>query len=141
MKEEKIKNRARKFYSQAVREVQKSFREEHTPHQTALSFAIGSFIVLTPNFPIGLLALIAIAAFWKNSNEYALFAPTIILNPLVKTGFYSASLYLGRKLPLNFELGVATTGLNLLIGTVVAGTVVAVLGYFTVYRLARRYQS
>lgn len=141
------KGKVRDYWKKAKTELEKSFSENHTPHETATSFGIGCFIVLLPLFPVGLLLLGFLGVTFDRLNKMALFAPTVILNPAVKVGFYTVSLRIGEflfsGLSISYQNALLSEILNLgvstLAGTLVTATLLASIGYILMYRLVLHY--
>ena len=128
-----------------------AFSEDHPPHLTASSFALGMFLSTLPNFGacIPLLAWIGHRFAWANS--FAFFAAIVTMNPLVKGGVYAASFLIGVQLlgpvpgvtgvDIGIDSGVEAL-VRLLVGNVILAIGFAVVAYAVAYRIAqsaRRY--
>lgn len=78
--------------------VKRLFAEEHTPHEVALSFAIGVFITAVPTAGTAVVIFAAIAYCFDRVSKVALVATLVIFNPVVKWSVYGASIWLGIHL-------------------------------------------
>lgn len=139
-------------YVQRARvEVVTSFRSDHTPHQVASSFALGTFITMLPTLGAGLLLFVVLAYLLECVNKMALFASVLVFNPVVKWGVYLLSFSLG-VLVLGPVEGVAVGEVpsldagteivvRLLVGNLILAVVATIGAYVTVYRLLLAYES
>ena len=131
-------------------ELRRAFSENHTPRETAGSFAVGTFITMLPTLGIGLLAFLALAYLFDSVSKIALFASVLVFNPLVKWGVYVSSFALGIFLLGPVE-GVTTADaslsagppivVRLLVGNLILAVIATALSYVLVYRLAVRYHT
>ena len=131
-------------------ELRRAFSEDHTPRETARSFAVGTFITMLPTLGAGLLAFLAIAYVFDSVSKIALFASVLVFNPVVKWGVYASSFVLGIALlgPVD-GVTAADVSLNagpeivvrLLVGNLILAVVATVVSYAIVYRLAVRYRA
>jgi len=125
-------------------ELQRMWDREHTPHETAASFAFGTFVVIMPTLVFGLVLFGYMAVRMDRVNAVALFAPTVVFNPFVKTPLYSAGYTVGAVLvgtPTVTEtvLGVAVVGatVQFAAGIVVVAAATAAASYGTLRGFAR----
>lgn len=81
----------REYWRKARAEIIDSIEEEHTPRETAFSFALGAFIILIPTSAMGLFILGAIAVTFERINRIALFSTALVFNPAVNMAFYALS--------------------------------------------------
>jgi len=137
--------------TQRVRvEIQKSFTQDHTPHQIAASFSLGAFITMLPTLGTGLLLFVVFAYLFEWVNKIAMVASVLVFNPVVKWGVYAASFTLGILLlgPVDgVEIG-AVPSLNegpdivvrLVVGNLILAVIAAVISYVAVYRLVKAYE-
>lgn len=122
--------------------VQARFRamvsQDYPPHLTGVSFAIGVFVTTLPSLGTGLLVLAAIGHRYAWANQLALFAPVVVLNPLVKTSVHAMSFAVGTVLlgPIpgltDPELRLAAGReilVRLLVGNVILAVTFALIGY------------
>lgn len=123
-----------------------AFSEDHPPHLIALSFAIGIFVTTLPTLGAGIPVLAWIGHRFAWANKLAFFAAVAILNPLVKTGVYVASFFVGVQLfgPVpgasRADIGVdagAEVLVRLLAGNAILAIGFAVVGYLVAYRTSR----
>jgi uncharacterized protein (DUF2062 family) len=142
--------RAGRYADRIREELRDTFAEEHTPRETAGSFALGTFVTMLPTLGFGLLLFVAIAAFSDRINKIALFATVVVFNPVVKWGVYVAGFALG-VLILGPVEGVGLTDasldagpeivVRLLVGNLVLAVVATAVSYAVVYRLAVAYRT
>lgn len=131
-------------------ELHRAFAEDHTPRETAGSFAVGTFITMLPTFGVGLLVFLGIAYVFDSVSKVALFASVLVFNPLVKWGVYAASFTLGVFLLGPVE-GITTADVSmragseiavrLLVGNLILAVIATALSYVIAYRLAVRYEA
>lgn len=129
-------------------ELRASIAEDHTPHQVAASFAIGTFITMMPTLGVGLLGFIVLLYLFDWINKIALFAAVLVFNPVVKWGVYLSSFSLGVLLLGPVE-GMATVDISiasgpaiayrLLVGNLILAVIATVIGYAVAYRIAAAY--
>lgn len=124
-----------------------------TPEQTARAFAIGVFIAFTPTLGLHFISA-AIVAWFFRLNFPALFAGAAVNNPLTIAPIYGFCIWVGLLLtggsaprePIDWTLSWSLLDrlhpllMQFLIGTLLVGSVAAVLGYGLFLRLARRRQ-
>lgn len=140
----------REYWSKAHTEILESIKEEHTAHETAFSFALGTFIILIPTSAMGLFILGAIAVAFERINRIALFSTAVVFNPVVNMVFYAFSYFIGSamfgspSMP-SIELFSLTQtfnfGQNLIVGSIVTGLTISFLSYLVVHRVAVMIQS
>lgn len=127
-------------HSERIRsELESAFAEEHTPHEVATSFSVGTFITALPTLGTGLVLFVIIAYVFERASKLALFASVLVLNPAAKWGVYAASYWLGVLLlgPPSTE-GITDVSLSagpdvlarLVLGNVILAVAFAVVGYF-----------
>lgn len=131
-------------------ELRRAFSEDHTPRETARSFAVGTFITMLPTLGAGLLAFLAIAYVFDSVSKIALFASVLVFNPIVKWGVYASSFVLGVVLLGPVE-GVSAADVSLsagpeivvrlLVGNLILAVVATGISYAIVHRLAVRYRT
>lgn len=137
-------------YGRRVRGALKAAIEtEHTPHEIALSFAIGIFITTLPTGGLGIGLFFVFVHLWSWVSKAAIFSSVVVLNPFVKPIVYLASYELGTFLVGTEPIAVfETSALNslltivqrILLGNVLIALLLAALGYVVVYELARTYR-
>ena len=131
-------------------ELRRAFAEDHTPRETARSFAVGTFITMLPTLGAGLLVFLAIAYLFDSVSKIALFASVLVFNPVVKWGVYASSFVLGVVLLGPVE-GVAMADVSLsagpeivarlLVGNLILALLATGISYVIVHRLAVRYRT
>lgn len=137
-------------YTQRVREeIISSFTSEHTSHQIAGSFALGTFITMLPTLGVGLLLFVVLVYLFDWINKIALFASVLVFNPIVKWGVYLSSFSLGILLLGPVEgVGIGEVPslddgndivIRLLVGNLILAVIATVAAYFAVYRLVEAY--
>lgn len=138
------------YWSRAQSEILESIKEEHTPHETAFSFALGTFIILIPTSAMGLFILGAIAVTFERINRIALFSTAIIFNPAVNMAFYAFSYFVGSTIfgdpsvPSIDMFSLTQTfsfGQNFIVGSIVTGLAISFVSYLVVHRIAAMVQS
>jgi len=126
-----------------------AFSAPYPPYHTAVSFALGLFIIGLPNLGVGILVVSALGYRADWANPIALFASVVILNPVVKGGVYVASYWLGTVLlgptPATFsgELSLSIAGpvlVRLLVGNTLLAGLLAVGGYILALYSIRQYR-
>lgn len=144
-----VRERLSVYRDRVRRELTTAITEEYTPHEIALSFAIGIFVTAMPSGGLGVGLLLGIAYWQPWASKTAMIAAIAVLNPLVKPLVYVASYQLGAILlgtePI-FVVGHSTLDAVLaivqflLLGNVLIGLLLAFVGYLAVYRLAVTYR-
>ncbi len=71
---------------------------EHSAHQVAIGFAIGTAIGLLPTFGVGFLVGVVVLFLYPRMGKLSLFGALALWNPFVLFPFQAASLWLGRLL-------------------------------------------
>lgn len=126
--------------------VQAQFRaalaQDQPPQDIGGSVAISVFVTTLPTLGTGLIVLAAIGYRFAWANRLALFAPVVVLNPIVKTGVYASSFGVGTLLlgPLSEDIIDPTLTLTagreivvrLLLGNAILAVVFALVGYVLV---------
>lgn len=138
-------------YSTRIRaELRRAFAEDHTPRETARSFAAGTFITMLPTLGVGLVVFLGIVYLFDSVSKIALFASVLVFNPLVKWGVYVSSFTLGVLLLGPIEgISMADVSMRagseivvrLLVGNLILAALATVLSYVIVHRLAARYDA
>lgn len=140
----------RKYWSSARSEILESIKEEHTPHETAFSFALGSFIILIPTSAMGLFILGGLAVAFERINRIALFSTALVFNPVVNMAFYGVSYFIGStifgnpSIPNLSLFSISKTfslSQNFIVGSILTGLFISIASYFIVYRIALNIQS
>lgn len=124
------------------------------PDRLALAFAIGAFIAFTPM--VGLHTVIAFFLAWVfRWNKAVIFSGTLICNPYTAIPIYGFCLWFGAKLMgKEIVMNIGWKNLNILslwgefkplllpffLGTIISGTVAAIISYFIFYYLIKRYR-
>ncbi|KAB1198473.1 MULTISPECIES: DUF2062 domain-containing protein [Haloferax] len=129
--------------------IERAFAAEHTPHEIALSFAFGVFVVAMPTAGTALALFALVAYFVERASKLALVSTIVIFNPPVKWGVYGASFWLGSYI-LGPVPGVSVSDVSLdsgfdilfrqLLGNTILAVVMAVVGYVVVLQLTRMYK-
>ncbi|RQG90230.1 DUF2062 domain-containing protein [Natrarchaeobius halalkaliphilus] len=127
------------------RELTAAFREEHTPHQVASSFAIGIFVTAMPTGGLGIGLFFVLVSMWSWISKPAIFASIAVLNPLVKPGVYLASFQVGATVlgtdpvPIGEDLTETARDAihQLLVGNLVIAAGLSLTGYALVLHLTR----
>ncbi len=144
-----IRSRVSEQTTRIRTELRRAFDEDHTPRETASSFATGAFITMLPTLGVGLLVFLAIVYLFDSISKIALFASVIVFNPVVKWGVYVSSFTLGVLLLGPVE-GVTMADVSihagseivvrLLVGNLILALIATAISYVVVYRLAARYE-
>lgn len=144
-----IHRRLREYRDRVQAELETAFGEDHTPHELAISFAIGVFITALPTLGTGILLFFVILHVFNWMNKLAMFAAIVVLNPLVKPAVYLASYQVGsfvlgpQVLPTDeFNVVGTTVGATrlLIVGNLFVATLLSAVGYVLVRRLAVEYR-
>ncbi|WP_137289826.1 DUF2062 domain-containing protein [Natronorubrum halophilum] len=141
-----VGERLAQYRDRVRRKLLAAFREEHTPEQVALSFAIGIFITSLPTGGLGIGLFFVLVAIWSWISKPAIFASVAVLNPIVKPLVYLASFQTGAFLlgsdsvrsrdAINTETAWVAIQ-QLLLGNVVIAVILSSLGYVLVLYLTR----
>lgn len=132
------------------------FYVKDTPQRIALSFAFGVFWAFSPL--IGIQTIGSFFTAWLlRLNRFIAIAGTYITNPLTTIPAFTVSIWLGAKvmgmekiLPvmnwktitfMSFIKEMKQLILPFIVGTLLLGTLSAVISYFIVYQLVTRYQK
>lgn len=141
-----VRERLGRYRDRARHELVTAFRERHTPHQVAASFAIGIFITALPSGGLGVGVILILVALWSWISKPAIFAAVAVLNPFVKPAVYVASFQVGAVLlggrsvrSLDGSLTEsAWVGIQqLLLGNVLVAIALSGLGYVIVFHLTQ----
>jgi len=86
-------------YGQRVRtRLRSAFTQERPPHQTAVSLALGLFLMALPNLGVSVALLGLIGYRFRWANRLALLTAVLILNPLAKGTVYILAFVLGAAI-------------------------------------------
>lgn len=131
-------------------QLRRSFAAEHTPRETAGSFALGIFLTTMPTLGMGLVAFVVLAWVSDRTNRAALLASLVVINPVVKWGVYATSFALGVLLlgPVP-GASIATLSLSLgpdviarvLVGNTILAVAVTVPAYVLCLRLVEAFHA
>ena len=125
----------------------RALREEHTPHEVAASFSLGTFITMLPTLGTGLISFVFLVSLTDRLSKIALFASVLVFNPVVKWGVYALSFTIGVFLlgpvdgvsPSNVSLSSGSDIVTrLLVGNVILALLVMPISYVAAYRVAVR---
>ena len=142
-----VRDRILEYRARVQAELKAVYSGEEPPETIAGSFAFGTFVTALPSLGTGFIVLGAVAYKITSVNILALFAPVVVLNPLVKGGVYAASLAIGVGLlgPVagidysSVSLGAAPDVVTrLLVGNFILAVLFAIAGYGLVDRGVRR---
>ncbi|MFH1788114.1 MAG: DUF2062 domain-containing protein [Candidatus Altiarchaeota archaeon] len=126
------------------------FKTKTSPHSIALGFAIGTFIGILPTPGFGVLMGLLVILVHERVNKLALFTALALWNPLTLVLVYWASYRIGDvifgSIPAEkYSIVILNHAYNFtrrfLVGNLVLATTMSTLSYFTVKKIARRYQS
>lgn len=143
-----VRERAARYRDRIRRELVAAFREKHTPHQVAISFAIGIFVTSLPTGGTGIGLFFVFASLWSWISKPAIFASVAVLNPFVKPLVYVSSFQLGgwvlgtspfRSTIVSTEFARAAVQ-QLLVGNVLLGAALSGLSYVLVFHLTRAHR-
>ncbi|WP_049893194.1 DUF2062 domain-containing protein [Natronococcus jeotgali] len=152
-----IRERLARHRARIRRKLMAAFREEHTPHEIGLSFAVGIFVTALPTGGLGLGVLAGLAA-WKSwVSKPATIAAVAVLNPLIKPAVYVASYQLGGAFlgggslrPVDAAASLSrgsiteiagTAARQLLVGNLLLAAALSVSSYAVVARLTRAHRE
>lgn len=142
-----IPERILKYRTRIQEELAAVYDGSQPPSAIAGSFAFGTFITALPSLGTGFIILAAAANRVTQVNIVALFAPVVVLNPLVKSGVYAMSFALGVILlgpvsgltPSDISLTAGpSVATRLLVGNFLVAVVFALIGYYLVNRGVQR---
>ncbi|MFP9191884.1 DUF2062 domain-containing protein [Natronosalvus vescus] len=145
-----VRERLARYRDRVRRELLAAFREEHTPHEIAASFAIGIFITAMPSGGLGIGLFFLFVYWWSWVSKTAIFASVLVLNPLIKPAVYLASYHVGAFIfgtePVltvnNVHLDTVLTIVQLiLVGNLIIAIVLALASYVTVYHLTQAHRK
>lgn len=144
----RIRKRVRGYFDRVRQAVTAAFREEHTPHQIAISFAIGIFVTSLPTGGTGIGLFFLVAALWSWISKPAIFASVAVLNPFVKPAVYVSSFQLGGTVietsPFSSSIVSPETARvavqQLLVGNVIVAVALSGLGYVLMLHLTRAHR-
>ncbi|NUB91411.1 DUF2062 domain-containing protein [Haloterrigena sp. SYSU A558-1] len=133
-----VRERLARYRDRIRRKLVAAFREEHTPHQIAASFAIGIFVTALPTGGLGVGLFFVLVSLQAWISKPAIFASVAVLNPVVKPAVYLSSFQVGAVLlgsdsvasrdALSGELARVAIR-QLVLGNVVIAVGLAVVGY------------
>ena len=143
-----VRERLARYRDRVRRELTAAFREEHTPHQVAISFAIGIFVTSLPTGGVGIGLFFVFASLWSWISKPAIFASVAVLNPFVKPVVYVSSFQLGGLVLGTSPFHSATVSTEaareavqqLLVGNVIIGVALSGLGYLLMFHLTRAHR-
>jgi uncharacterized protein len=132
------------------------FQLHDTPHRLALAFAIGVFIAFSPTLGLHLITCLLVAWAFR-LNKLVLITATFINNPWTIVPLYGFCIWFGSKL-MGREIAMPQIAWNELTlsgtyeviqpyfwpfvtGTLVAGSIAAVISYGLIYWLVVRYRA
>lgn len=141
-----LRERLLLYRDRVRRELTRAFREHHTPHEVATSFAIGIFVTALPTGGLGIGLFFVFAYWWSWISKPAIFSSVAVCNPFVKPAIYVASLQVGA-----IALGTgglvpdegtavesaAAVAYQFVIGTIITAIALAMAGYAVVLHLTR----
>ena len=131
-------------------ELRSALTEDHTPRETASSFAIGAFITMLPTLGAGLILFVILAYAFDRISKLALVDSVVVFNPVVKWGVYASSFLLGVAIlgpvegiglsEVSFSAG-SEVVVRLLIGNFILAIIATVLSFVFAYRFALRFET
>lgn len=132
--------------------IKRALAEDHTPHEIAASFALGTFVAVLPTGGTALVLFVIVAYFVERVSKLGLLASVIVFNPLVKWSIYGVSVGLGIWLlgpvpgvalskPTPGDLFTAAPDLLIrhLLGNIIFAVSLAAVGYILTLYLIRAY--
>ncbi len=125
-------------------ELRRAFHEEHTPHQIALSFAIGVFITSLPTLGTGFLVFAVLMKTVAGISKLALLSSVLVMNPFIKPVVYLASINLGGLIitrRLAYTTDPESVLMFLIIGNLVIAAFLAVMAYVFAFRAVKKYRE
>ncbi len=144
----KIKSKYEKVKKDVSNYLEQVIKEEKTPHDIALGFAVGAFIGILPTPGISVaLALLAIFI-WKRLNKVAIFAGIAVFNPFVNIPIIYYAHLLGGLLippvfppdtPYGYVVHLLNTSARILAGSIITATLLSIASYFIVKRITSNY--
>ncbi|ELY60687.1 DUF2062 domain-containing protein [Natronolimnohabitans innermongolicus] len=144
-----VRERLARYRDRARRKLLEAFREKHTPHQVAASFAIGIFITSLPTGGLGIGLFFVLISLQSWISKPAIFASVAVLNPFVKPAVYVASFQLGGTLLGSSAVdswdesageAAAIAVQQLLLGNLVIAVLLTGVAYATVFHLTRAHR-
>lgn len=146
----RTKARISGYLETVERRVYDSLTVMYTPHETAASFAFAIFLAVLPTFGLAPLIAIGFAAFTRRLNQYAMIAAFVIFNPVILSGIYTLSFFIGNmlnplfpvyqyELPILNQLYLFTR--TMLLGTLVLNILFSTTGYVLMRRFVHNYRE
>lgn len=145
-----VSNRLSAYVTRVRRAVRASLTEDYTPHQVAMSFAVGTFVCMLPTLGVGLAFFVVLSFVFSSLNKLALFASAVIFNPMLKTGVWVVSLATGFLVLGSVDGFVAgdvptlsdgtAIVLRLVFGSVLLAVPTSILAYAGMYRVVVAYE-
>lgn len=144
-----VRERLASYRDRVRRKLVAAFREEHTPHQIAASFAIGVFVTALPTGGLGVGLFFVLVSLQAWISKPAIFASVAVLNPMVKPAVYLSSFQVGSLLLGSDSVSSrdAVTGESariaisqLVLGNLVIAVGLAAVGYLVLLHLTRVYR-
>lgn len=140
-KYEKVKNRVANYLEDVI-------KEEKTPHDIAMGFAVGAFIGILPTPGVSV-ALAFLAIFiWKHLNKVAIFAGIALFNPFVNIPIIYYAHLLGGLLippvfppdtPYGYLVQLLNTSARIFAGSIITATILSTISYFIVKKIVSNY--
>lgn len=147
-----VRDRLRVYRKRVWNGIKRALAEDHTPHEIAASFALGTFVAVLPTGGTALVVFVIAAYFFERVSKLGLLASVIVFNPVVKWSIYGASVGLGAWLlgpvpgvtlsnPTSVDLFTAAPDLVLrhLLGNLIFAVSLAAVGYMLSLYLIRAY--
>lgn len=141
----------KKFLRDKVRtHLAEVLKTKTSPHSIALGFAYGTFIGIMPTPGFGILLGLVTVLVFKNVSKLSLFLALAIWNPLVlipisTLGYRIGGLILGPVPDVEYRVRMVNQAYNftarLLIGNLTIATILSVLSYFTVKKIAEEHHQ
>ncbi|THE63002.1 DUF2062 domain-containing protein [Salinadaptatus halalkaliphilus] len=143
-----LRDRLSRYRDRVRRKLTAAFREEHSPHEVASSFAIGVFVTAFPTGGLGIGLFFLFISLWSWISKPAIFASVAVMNPLIKPAVYLASFQVGGLFVSTPSITATTTDgsatdiawgaiQQLLVGNVIVALVLSLAGYVTVLHMTR----
>jgi uncharacterized protein len=125
-------------------------KQNSTPHQIALGFAIGTLIAILPTFGLGVFIGFLVIFIKKDINKLALFAALAIWNPIVLLSVNALAYQIGDNIlhtvpvveyDISFANQLYQISRRFLIGNGILAAIISPISYLIVRRIARKYKK
>ncbi|MCR4323580.1 MAG: DUF2062 domain-containing protein [Nanoarchaeota archaeon] len=139
----RFKNKIKKHFEEVL-------RIKTTPKEIALGFAVGTFFANFPTFGLEFVLLFLLVAIYKKISKISLLLAYVVWNPLITYPLIAISYIIGNAILGNAPMvlvkltifqEVIRFTLRYIIGSFILAMFFAIISYFVVYYLSKKYQK